>query len=94
MLILATEPQTCLERIKTRNRACEQTIDLDYLKSLAKGHEDLAAEMLSNQWNVFKTGTGSSFFDFLQLQHVGLDIKLSAQYEDYCKQKKLQNMFL
>ncbi len=45
IIYLRAKPETCLERIKTRNRPEEQSITLDYLKQLHERHE----EWLSSQ---------------------------------------------
>lgn len=53
IIYLRAEPETCLERIRTRNRPEEQSITLDYLKQLNDRHEDwLASKTLMNQTSV------------------------------------------
>ena len=50
---LRAKPETCLERIRTRNRPEEQSITLDYLKQLDDRHEQwLASRTLTNQTSV------------------------------------------
>ena len=39
-IYLRTDPEKCLERIHKRGRREEQSIDLDYLKSIHDVHED------------------------------------------------------
>ena len=51
IIYLRTNPETCLERIKSRNRSEEQSITLDYLKQL---HE-LYEEWLSPQTHTVTT---------------------------------------
>ncbi|CAF0761264.1 unnamed protein product [Adineta steineri] len=51
IIYLRTQPETCLERIKTRNRPEEQSITLDYLNQLHERHE----EWLSPQIRTVKT---------------------------------------
>jgi len=43
LVYLRAKPETCLERIKTRNRPEEQSITLDYLKQLHDCHEQWLA---------------------------------------------------
>jgi len=40
LVYLRAKPETCLERIKSRNRPEEQSITLDYLKQLHECHEE------------------------------------------------------
>ncbi len=40
LVYLRARPETCLERIKTRNRPEEQSITLDYLNQLHERHEE------------------------------------------------------
>ncbi|CAF0878151.1 unnamed protein product [Rotaria sp. Silwood1] len=40
IIYLRTNPETCLERIKFRNRSEEQSITIDYLKQLHERHEE------------------------------------------------------
>jgi len=40
IIYLRAKPETCLERIKTRNRPEEQSITLDYLNKLHERHEE------------------------------------------------------
>jgi len=39
LIYLNTEPKTCLERIKKRDRECEKPIELSYLESLHESYE-------------------------------------------------------
>ena len=39
LVYLKANPETCLERIRTRNRPEEQSITLDYLQQLHARHE-------------------------------------------------------
>lgn len=39
LVYLRAKPETCLERIRTRNRPEEQSITVDYLKQLHERHE-------------------------------------------------------
>jgi deoxyadenosine/deoxycytidine kinase len=40
LVYLRAKPETCLERIRTRNRPEEQSITLDYLNQLHERHEE------------------------------------------------------
>ncbi|CAF2382170.1 unnamed protein product [Rotaria sp. Silwood2] len=40
IIYLRAQPETCLERIKSRNRPEEQSITIDYLKQLHERHEE------------------------------------------------------
>jgi thymidine kinase len=42
-IYLRTTPETCKERILKRQRACETSIDIEYLKSLHEQYEALYA---------------------------------------------------
>jgi deoxyadenosine/deoxycytidine kinase len=44
MLYLATDPETCLERVRKRNRPSEEGIDLDYLRRIDEGYNRLLEE--------------------------------------------------
>ncbi|CAF1238416.1 unnamed protein product [Adineta ricciae] len=51
IVYLRTSPETCLERIKTRNRPEEHSITLDYLYQLHECHE----QWLSSETRTMKT---------------------------------------
>ncbi len=40
IVYLRATPETCLERIQARHRSEEESIDLDYLRTLHERHED------------------------------------------------------
>ena len=40
IVYLRATPETCLERIQTRHRSEEESIDLKYLQTLHERHED------------------------------------------------------
>ncbi len=40
IIYLRTNPETCIERLKKRNRSEEKTVDKDYLETLHKKHEE------------------------------------------------------
>ncbi|CAF0888142.1 unnamed protein product [Rotaria sordida] len=46
IIYLRAKPETCLERIKSRNRPEEQSITIDYLKQLHERHEDWLAPQI------------------------------------------------
>jgi len=59
---LDVTPEESLERIKTRNRACETSITIEYLRALHAGYEEFLEEIsktipvIKVQYSVFKTG--------------------------------------
>lgn len=51
VLYLKCDPETCLERIKLRNRTGEDNITLDYLKEIDKEHE-IMIKTLNEKYNI------------------------------------------
>jgi len=41
MIYISTDPMVCYERMKKRNRGCEETVSLEYLINLDKKHKDM-----------------------------------------------------
>ena len=41
IIYISTDPTVCYERMKKRNRGCEETVSLEYLINLDKKHKDM-----------------------------------------------------
>ena len=52
IIYLKADPEVCLERLQTRNRAEETNVSIEYLRSLGRRHDD---------WLVAKTATCPGF---------------------------------
>lgn len=70
LIYLNASPETCLERVKKRNRPQEQDITLEYLQSIHRGYQDLiksaktgffpwshAVSVINVPWDVSTTTT-------------------------------------
>lgn len=62
IIYLNVEPEVALQRIRTRGRACEAGITVEYLKDLKKGYDDWKNDGLAKRipvidldWNQFKS---------------------------------------
>jgi len=49
LIFLDVEPEVALERVRTRGRVAEETVDLRYLTNLRKGYLDLMVEIESGE---------------------------------------------
>ena len=61
IVYLDVEPEEALRRVKMRNRDCETTIPIEYLRKLKKGYEDWLHDIepripvLKLNWNTFQS---------------------------------------
>ena len=51
-ILLDTPPSVCLQRIKQRNRKCEQSIDIDYIKQINIKHLKMYKSFNNNQYTI------------------------------------------
>lgn len=54
VVYLRTQPQTCYERVRARDRSCEQDIALDYLEGLHESYELFIDDMERHGVNVLR----------------------------------------
>jgi deoxyadenosine/deoxycytidine kinase len=52
IIYIYTDPKICYERMKKRNRGCEESVSLDYLTNLHRKHEDMLEYIKKNKTNV------------------------------------------
>lgn len=52
IIYIATDPEICFERMKQRNRDCEESVGLEYLKNVHKKHTDMIDLVCKTKKNI------------------------------------------
>jgi deoxyadenosine/deoxycytidine kinase len=52
IIYIRTDPEVCFERMKQRNRECENEVSLEYLKDLARKHDDMISYLKEKKPNI------------------------------------------
>lgn len=66
MVLLSADPAVCLQRIKDRNRDCEQSIAVDYLEKLSLQYEKFKDTVdMELDWNTFNSSGEERIVDLI-----------------------------
>lgn len=52
IIYIKTDPKVCFERMKNRNRGCEETVPIEYLSNLDKKHNDMIDYIKTTKPNI------------------------------------------